>query len=216
MNLETPTDHRPLDTKPTSRWSATAVVFAFLPMAFLLAGCAGNRYTLSDRGQAATGAEALRTAEKILTTHPGWDVDCTGFVMACYRSPEMARYVRAQPPGRNLAQSIFRFCTDDGVRRTRFLQIQPGDILIFDKTYDANHDGHIDEKDKWTHAGIAVSFEDGLLTYIDASRGRKGRNIRLRSFSIRPGGKNERVAVDPATGRRILHRETFDAAFGLE
>jgi len=187
-----------------------------LAAVFLLAGCAGNRYTRSDRGRAATGAEALTTAQDILKRHPSWDVDCTGFLMACYHSPEMARYVRHQPNGRNLAQSIFRFCTDYGVRRARFVQIQPGDILIFDKTYDANHDGHIDDQDKWTHAGIAVSFEDGLLTYIDASRGRKGRNVQRRSFSIRPGGKNERVAIDPATGRRILHRETFNAAFGLE
>jgi cell wall-associated NlpC family hydrolase len=171
---------------------------------------------MPDDRETASPQEALDNAERFIAERPDWSVDCSGFVRACYHSAEMTRYALHQPPGRNMAQSLFRFCTDRWHRRKRFNEIQPGDILIFDKTYDANHDGHIDEKDRWTHAGLAVSFGDGLLVYLDASEGRKGPKIRRRSFSIKTGGKNETVATDKATGRRITHRETFNAAFGPE
>lgn len=183
----------------------------------LLGGCAApGRYAMPDDRDTASPREALANAEHYLKTRPTWRVDCTGFVRACYHSAEMTDYARRQPPGRNMAQSLFRFCTDHWKRRARFAMIQPGDIVIFDKTYDANRDGHIDDKDRWTHAGLVESFEDGVLTYLDASEGRKGAKIRRRSFSIKKDGKNETVAHDPTTGRAIHHRETFDAAFGPE
>jgi hypothetical protein len=182
-----------------------------------LAGCAGTgRYVMPDDRETASPRGALENAKRYLSERPNWDIDCSGFVRACYHSAEMADYALRQPPGRNLAQTLFRFCTDHWHRRPHFADIRPGDIVIFDKTYDANHDGHTDAKDRWTHAGLVESFRNGMLTYFDASEGRKGPKLKRRSFSIKTGGKNETVAVDKATGRRIKHRETFDAAFGAE
>jgi len=171
---------------------------------------------MPDDRETAAPSEALENGESYLKERADWAIDCSGFVRACYHSAEMTRYAISQPPGRNMAQSLFRFCTDRWHRRKRFAEIRPGDILIFDKTYDANHDGRIDAADRWTHAGLVESFRDGLLTYLDASEGRKGAKLRRRFFSIKPGGKNETVAVDRATGRKIKHKETFDAAFGPE
>lgn len=189
----------------------------------VLTGCAaharstgGSQARTLPRQSVAASHPALANAQRYLEERPGWDIDCSGFVRACYRSEAMTRYAQRQPASRNMAQVLFRYCTDHGKRRKRFAEMQPGDIVIFNKTYDANRDGAIDEKDRWTHAGIVESYEDGVLTYLDSSRGRKGDKIRRRAFSIRPGGLNERVAVDPKTGTVIRHRETFDSAFGLE
>jgi cell wall-associated NlpC family hydrolase len=182
-----------------------------------LAGCAGpGRYTIPADGATASPGEAVENAEDYLAKRPDWNIDCSGFVRACYHSAAMTEYAYRQPPARNLAQTLFRFCTAHWHRRAKFADIRPGDIVIFDKTYDANHDGEINEKDKWTHAGIVESFKGGMLTYLDASKGRKGHKLKRRSFSIKNGGKNETVAVDRKTGRHITHRETFNAAFGIE
>jgi hypothetical protein len=100
-------------------------------------------------------------------------------------------------------------------RRPQAAEIQPGDILIFNKTYDINGDGHIDDKDVFTHTGIVEKFEDGVVTYIDASKERRPPRIHRRRFSFYGNKFNETVAVDPATGRKIRARETFYAAYAV-
>ena len=102
-----------------------------------------------------------------------------------------------------------------GKRRAHAADIQPGDILIFNKTYDKNRDGHIDEKDTDTHCALVEWFQDMTVTYIDASESRKPPRLHRRQFSFYDRGPNEHVAVDPATGRRIRARETFYAAYEM-
>ena len=157
--------------------------------------------------------DTVSRARSYLAERPDWDIDCSNFVRACVRSEAMDSYLASQG-GRNLTLSIFGYLRRYGAERKQPGAIQPGDILIFHKTYDANRDGAIDSQDLYTHLGIAESMKDGVLTYIDASKGRKDPKIRRRSFSFREDGKNERGATDPKTGRVIRHRETYAAAFG--
>jgi hypothetical protein len=163
----------------------------------------------------ATAAEAIRRARDILKNDPNRRVDCSNFVLDCYRSAKMADFLKKQKPGHNLTFYLDRYLTRAKTRRARAADIRPGDIVIFDRTYDLSGDGAIDDKDIRTHAGIVESFEDWTLTYIDASKSRSPPRIKRRSFSFYPQTRadNERVAVDPATGREILHKETFYAAY---
>jgi hypothetical protein len=114
---------------------------------------------------------------------------------------------------RNLTRGLKDYLSAEGTRRGRAEDIRPGDILIFNFTYDLNRDGHINAEDALTHAGIAEKLENGLVVYLDASESRKPPRLRRRAFSLFGEGHNEVVATDPATGRKIRHRETFDSAF---
>lgn len=165
----------------------------------------------------AKAQEAIAQAQRTLRDNPNWRIDCSGFVLSCYQSQKMADFFKRQRSGKNLTYYLNRYLTLAKTRRAKAADIQPGDILIFNKTYDLNRDGHIDEKDEFTHAGIVESFKDWKVTYLDSSLGRSNPKIRRRSFSFYPKGRqgNERVAVDPATGREILHKETFYAAYAV-
>ncbi|MGH7739706.1 MAG: hypothetical protein ACREL1_06125, partial [bacterium] len=116
--------------------------------------------------------------------------------------------------GENLTYYLNRYLTLAKTRRTHAADIEPGDILIFNKTYDLNHDGHIDDKDVYTHTGIVESFKDWVVTYIDASPGRHP-DIQRRRFSFYGDQYNETVARDPATGAKIHARDTFYAAYAV-
>jgi hypothetical protein len=172
---------------------------------------------LDVSGTQASAREAIEEARRRLKHDPNWRVDCSNFVLSCYRSQAMSDFFRKQRPGRNLTYYLNRYLALAKTRRARAADIQPGDILIFNRTYDLNRDGRIDEKDEFTHAAIVESFEDWTLTYIDASKGRTAPYLRRRSFSFYPKtrAQNGRVAVDPATGREILHKETFYAAYAV-
>lgn len=157
----------------------------------------------------------IGNAQAYLKARPHWYVDCSQFVRACVASPRLDGFLKRHPSGGRLTLGIYRYLRANGVERQRLSEIQPGDILFFHKTYDADRDGSIDSNDAFTHVGIAESFRNGVLTYIDASKSRRYPILRRRSFSTREGGKNERVATDPRTGRAIRHRETYAAAFGF-
>jgi len=187
--------------------------FFLLGCMVLSTGCVSTGYSLREKGESASPEEAIRNAQNILKHNPNWRIDCSHFVLACYHSPEMNAFLNRRKYHHNLVYDLNYFLTQKKTRRKRAADIQPGDILIFSKTYDINHDGHIDEKDVFTHAGLVESFKDWVVTYIDASEGRKSPKIKRRSFSFYGDKHNGRVAVDPATGRRILHRETFYAAY---
>ncbi len=189
-----------------------------------LAGCVPmGRYDSGEElGQArgtgspqASPSDAIRSAEDILKHRPNWDTDCSHFVLACYHSPEMTDFLNRRKYGHNLVYDLNYYLTQKKTRRKKAADIQPGDILVFNKTYDINGDGHIDDRDVFTHAGIVESFQDWVVTYIDASKSRKGDKIKRRSFSFYPRNRSEngRIAVDPATGREILHKEAFYAAY---
>ena len=61
------------------------------------------------------------------------------------------------------------------------------------------------------------SFQDWVVTYIDASEGRNPPRIHRRRFSFYPKSRadNPTVAHDPATGAPIYAKDTFYAAYGV-
>jgi len=182
-----------------------------------LAGCASlpSRYVLRQDTPTASPGEAVQSARDYLTHRPNWKIDCSHFVLACYHSGPMNYYLNHLRVVHNLTRDMNTYLTLLKTRRAAAKDIRPGDILIFDKTYDINHDGHIDEKDEMTHTGIVESYDNGLVTYIDADADRHPPRIHRRRFSFFDDRYNEVVAKDPATGRKIRARETFRASFAV-
>jgi hypothetical protein len=181
-----------------------------------LGGCVPDfRQGLSREGPPASPEEAIQNARDYLRHNPGWNIDCSHFVLACYHSPEMNGFLNRRKYHHNLVYDLNYYLTQKKTRRKRAADIQPGDILIFGKTYDINGDGRIDDKDVFTHAGLVESFHDMVVTYIDASTGRKPPRIHRRTFSFYGEGHNETVARDPATGAKIHARDTFYAAYAI-
>ncbi len=192
----------------------TLVLLAALFIVALITGCAPIGYELRNTGVQATAEEAIHNAEYFLKDRPNWEIDCSHFVLACYHSPEMDRFFgKYSYLNHNRTKDLRIYLEQKKTRRARAADIQPGDILIFNKTYDKNHDGHIDDKDTDTHCALVESFGNMIVTYIDASESRKPPRLHRRRFSFYDSGPNEHVARDPATGRRITARETFFAAF---
>ncbi len=192
---------------------AGPVWFLLILLAAYLSGCAPIRYEMGETEEAASAGEAIHNAEEFLKTRPNWKVDCSHFVLACYHSRSMNAFLNRRKYNHNLVYDLNYYLTQRKARRKRAADIQPGDILIFNKTYDINHDGRIDDRDKFTHAGIVESFRNWVVTYIDASGSRKPPRIHRRHFSFIGNQFNETVARDPATGRGIHARETFHAAY---
>jgi hypothetical protein len=178
-------------------------------------GCAPGQYNLRESGAPASPEEAIHNAQEYLSRNSDWKIDCSHFVLACYHSPEMDAFLNRRKYHHNLVYDLNYYLTQKKTRRKRAADIQPGDILIFNRTYDINHDGHIDEKDLFTHAGLVERFHDRVVTYIDASESRKPPRIHRRTFSFFGQGNNETVATDPATGRKIHARDTFYAAYSI-
>jgi hypothetical protein len=188
----------------------------------ILAGCAPLRYggrgggpeATLPKGPTASPEEAIHNAERYLREDPDWRIDCSHFVLACYHSATMDRFFgKYSYLNHNRTKDLRIYLEQHGKRRARAADIRPGDILIFNKTYDRTGDGHIDEKDTDTHCALVEGFQDMVVTYIDASESRKPPRIHLRQFGFYDSGPNPHVAKDPATGRRIRARETFYAAY---
>jgi len=176
-------------------------------------GCMQGRYYLSEATSAASAEEAVQNARNYHAYQPDWKIDCSHFVLACYHSGKMNRYLKQKRGNHNLVRDLNTYLEAYGIRRVHASEFKAGDILIFNMTYDINHDGHIDDKDVYTHAGIVENYQNGLVTYIDASEDRRSPRIRVRRFSFTDDKINETVATDRATGRKIHARETFGGAF---
>ncbi len=177
--------------------------------------CAPSRYFLSESTQTASPEEAVQNAQNYLLNQPDWKIDCSHFVLVCYHSGKINHFLKHQKGNHNLVRDLNSYLESQNTIRVHAADIRPGDILIFNKTYDINHDGHIDDKDVYTHVGIVKDNQNGLMTYIDASDDRKPPRIHLRRFSFVDDKFNETVARDPATGRKIHARETFHAAYAV-
>lgn len=190
-------------------------VFVVLVLLCLGSGCAPGKYYLSDRTATASPEEALQRAREYLYGRSDWKIDCSHFVLACYHSGTMNSYFLHRKGHKHLTYDLNAYLTLNKTRRAKAADIRPGDILIFNKTYDINRDGRIDDKDVFTHVGIAESCHDGLLIYIDASEDRRPPRIHRRQFSFFNDRFNETVATDRATGRKIHARETFYAAYAV-
>jgi hypothetical protein len=194
--------------------------FPFLFLLLVLGGwgtgCAPVHYLMSEDEQAALPEEAVQNAKNYLINQSDWKIDCSHFVLACYHSGKMNHFLKHQKGNHNLVRDLNTYLEIQEGRRVHAADIKPGDILIFNKTYDINHDGHIDDKDLYTHTGIVEDYQNGLVTYIDASDDRKPPRIHLRRFSFIDNNFNETVARDPATERKIHARETFHAAYAVQ
>lgn len=189
-------------------------ILGLVLIALWAGGCATGRYSAIQHGPTASPDEAIHNAEAYLHERADWKIDCSHFVLACYHSAVMDKFFsKFGYLGHNLTKDLRIYLEQHGKRRAHAADIQPGDILIFNKTYDINHDGHIDDRDTDTHCALVEYFHDMVVTYIDASESRKPPRIHRRQFSFYDKGPNEHVAVDPATGRRIRARETFYAAY---
>jgi hypothetical protein len=178
-------------------------------------GCAPSRYLLSESTQTASPEEAVQNAKNYLINESNWKIDCSHFVLVCYHSGKINHFLRHQRGNHNLVRDLNDYLESQNTRRVHAADIRPGDILIFNKTYDINHDGHIDDKDIYTHTGIVEDNQNDLVTYIDASDDRKPPRVHLRRFSFTDDHFNETVTRDPATGRKIRARETFHAAYAV-
>ncbi len=192
------------------------LVLVWVALGFLGGGCmAPGRYLLSEDTPTASPEEAVQNARDFWAHRPGWKVDCSHFVLACYHSGKMNRFLNHRKGNHNLTRDLNTYLTLLKTRRAQVKDIRPGDILIFDKTYDINRDGRIDARDEMTHTGIVESYDNGLVTYIDSSDDRRPPRIHRRRFSFFDDNINEVVARDSATGRKIRARETFRAAFAV-
>lgn len=178
--------------------------------------CAPGRYFLSENTHPALSEEAAQNARDYLAHQSDWKIDCSHFVLACYHSGKMNHYLSHRRGNHNLVYDLNTYLEGRGGRRIHAADFRPGDVLIFNKTYDINHDGHIDDKDLYTHTGIVEHYENGLVTYIDASDDRRPPRIHLRRFSFTDDKFNETVAKDPATGTKIHARQTFHAAYAVQ
>jgi cell wall-associated NlpC family hydrolase len=193
-----------------------ACLFWLLIASWMVLSCAApGRYIMSENTSQASPEEAVRNAREYLANCSDWKIDCSRFVLACYHSGKMNHYLNHQRGNHNLVRDLNTYLESLNGRRIHAADIRPGDILIFNKTYDINHDGHIDDRDLYTHAGIVENYQNFLVTYIDASDDRKAPRIHLRRFSFTDDRFNETVAKDPATGRKIHARETFHAAYAV-
>jgi hypothetical protein len=198
------------------------MTFCFCSLSLLLVlcgwgtGCAPDHYLMSENAQTALPEEAVQNAKDYLIHESDWKIDCSHFVLACYHSGQINHFLKHQRGGHNLVRDLNIYLENQKGRRVHAADIKPGDILIFNKTYDINHDGHIDDKDLYTHIGIVEDYQNGLVTYIDASEDRKPPRIHLRRFSFMDNHFNETVARDPATGRKIHALETFHAAYAVQ
>lgn len=184
-------------------------------LVFVLAGCAG--VTIQQRTADDTPLKALRRAQAFLKEKPFWRVDCSNFVRACYDYPPLETFLRKKTGDRNLTYYLFEFFRTVGVARGKN-HVKPGDVVFFHKTYDQNHDGSIDERDRFTHVGIVESLSSGRLTYLDASLSRQRRGeavLQRRVVHLFGGSSDETVARDPKTGTPIRHSETVGEIFGL-
>ena len=97
--------------------------------------------------------------------------DCSGLVRAVYFSSgiDLTEGVQARDQ-ENGVRLIRRYIQEHG-RLHHGPVIQPGDLVLFHNTWDADRDGRLD--DRWTHIGIVERVEqDGTVTFISrVSRG---------------------------------------------
>lgn len=109
--------------------------------------------------------------------------DCSGLASAVYFSQ-----------GINLLNSTQNNPQDNGVRRIRHYveqhgrlhqgpTTQPGDLVFFHNTYDANKDGRVN--DRWTHIGIVEKVRtDGTVIFVSrVSRGIERYRMNVSSFN---------------------------------
>ncbi len=110
--------------------------------------------------------------------------DCSGLVRAVYfsRGIDVARGVKATPED-NGVRLIRRYIENHG-RLHRGPVTQPGDLVFFHNTWDANEDRRAN--DTWTHIGIVERVKaDGTVVFVSkVSRGIERYRMNLTAPSV--------------------------------
>ena len=144
--------------------------------------CRMKPTTSMQQGLAQTAIRFIG-ASRIQTKGKRFRYDCSGLASAVYFSQ-----------GINLMNTTGHHPGDNGVRRIRHYvkkhgrlhqgsTTQPGDLVFFHNTYDANKDGQVN--DRWTHVGIVEKVRrDGTVIFISrVSRGIKRYRMNVSSFN---------------------------------
>ncbi len=110
-------------------------------------------------------------ASRIQSKGKRFRYDCSGLASAVYFSQGInLMNTTGHKPGDNGVRRIRHYVKEHG----RFHQgptTQPGDLVFFHNTYDANNDGKVN--DRWTHVGIVEKVrKDGTVIFVSrVSRG---------------------------------------------
>jgi cell wall-associated NlpC family hydrolase len=142
-----PTTSTSTSTAPTSKASAAP------PSSASLATPPTLDASLDD------GERVARIAERFLREHRRLRrEDCSGFVEDVLRAAGVVR--------RGGARAMWTNAVEEG--RVAHDSIRPGDLVFFDRTWDSNHNGLVD--DTLTHVAIAVRMlDDGTVVMIHRS-----------------------------------------------
>ncbi|WP_052078643.1 CHAP domain-containing protein [Spirochaeta lutea] len=122
------------------------------------AGLSENRRRLVQAALSLLGRENLRFSD---ATFP---LDCTGVVLAAYHEADLDLTAEFTKYTGNGVQRLYEMAYSNGTAFSSRLPA-PGDVIIWDNTYDRNENTRWD--DEYTHTGIVVDVnQDGQITYI--------------------------------------------------
>ena len=159
-----------------------------------------NRTVKRDSGRRIAAIAKNATARPIRLSRR----DCSGFVETVL--------ARAGVPRRGNTRSFYFDAVRE--RRLHFGRARPGDLVFFDRTYDRNRNGRID--DPLTHIAIVTAVQrDG--TIVMAHRGNSGiRTLRMNVkkpaiHRSRDGRVLNDFLAEPGYGRKRLAGQVFRA-----
>lgn len=116
--------------------------------------------------------------------------DCSGFVCACFEAADIP-LIDDGVEGASGTERIWRTMARRGVTVAPG-KARPGDVLVFDHTYDRNRNGRPD--DPFSHVALVEDVDpDGTVTYLHY--GSKG--VTRAVMNVRHAAD----ATDPATGK---------------
>lgn len=151
-----------------------------------LFGCAGGPDTSPERQNAENRPSDLIVAAS-RSALGDTRFDCSSFVIATYQaagidlSPHLSRY-----EGNGVARI---YAPADDLELLTGSDLQPGDVIFWDNTYDRNEDGLWN--DPLTHTGIVVSVEPDGTVYFAHSHYREGVVIASMESAMRMKGQTE-------------------------
>lgn len=175
-------------------------IFHFLLLAlFSFSACAGLRTkgpslnTYEKRMEVVSIAKKLIGKKKIMVGEKKYPYDCSGFVCAVYKKALDITFFKLEhhsTKGKNGVDLIFTYLQEHG---TLYKSGTPdeGDIIFFDKTYDINKDGSLN--DRLTHVGIVEKVDrHKTITFIHLVSGgieRAYMNLKHPHMYINPENK---------------------------
>jgi len=131
---------------------------------FTLSSCVGMRTrgshpdTYQKRTEVVAAAQGLIGKNEIKFGETKYPYDCSGFVRAVYEQTLGVKLFKVthSTKGKNGVELIFTYLQENGKLYKGGVPDE-GDIVFFDKTYDLNKDGRLN--DRLTHAGIVEKVD---------------------------------------------------------